>query len=114
MMDTRAVLEHHLAAMDAGDLEEVLKDYTEASVLLTVDGVFAGLEALRGFFQADLAGSDPSATFAVDVIRISGDVAFIVWHGSGATSEIPLGTDTFVVRDGKIVTQTVAARVEMK
>jgi hypothetical protein len=48
----------------------------------------------------------------LDVISISrqeieGDVAFIVWDAPGF---VTLGTDTFVVRDGKIAVQTFAGQ----
>tara|TARA_Y100000588_G_scaffold362417_1_gene424093 strand:- start:137 stop:325 length:189 start_codon:yes stop_codon:yes gene_type:complete len=39
---------------------------------------------------------------------VEGDVAYIVW---AAGDFAPLGTDTFVIRGGKIVLQTFAAYV---
>ena len=41
-----------------------------------------------------------------DFLNVDGELAYITWS---AGREIPLGTDTFVVRNGKIVAQTVAA-----
>jgi len=35
---------------------------------------------------------------------VEGDLAYITWH----TDQVPFGSDTFVIRDGKIVYQTVA------
>jgi ketosteroid isomerase-like protein len=115
-MDTKAVFEHHLAALGNGDVEEILKDYTEESVLLTADGTSKGRDALRGFFSAIVAGLFKPGTYAftMDVVRIEGDVAYCVWHASCAGAAIVLGTDTFVVRDGKIATQTFAAKIEPK
>jgi hypothetical protein len=43
--------------------------------------------------------------FSLRSQRVDGNIAFITWSvGSG----IPLGTDTFVVNNGKIVSQTFA------
>ncbi len=46
--------------------------------------------------------------------RVEGEVAYIVWHANCASAEVALGTDTFVVRDGKIAVQTFAAKINPK
>lgn len=38
-----------------------------------------------------------------------GDVAYIVWSAETPAARVPVGTDTFVVRNGKIVVHTFAA-----
>ncbi len=45
------------------------------------------------------------ANFAVDRAAIHDELAYIIWN---AGDEIPLGTDTFIVRNGKIKFQTFA------
>ena len=42
------------------------------------------------------------------------EVAYIVWHSVNQGADVKLGTDTFVIRDGKIVLQTFAGRIEEK
>lgn len=116
MMDTKAVFEHHLAALGSGDVDEVLKDFTDTSVLLTADAAYKGCDAVRGFFTAAVAGlfKPGTYTFTPDVVRIEGEVAYFTWHASCVGAEIVMGTDTFVVRDGKIAAQTFAAKIEPK
>jgi hypothetical protein len=46
--------------------------------------------------------------------EISGEVAFIVWSAESDKYRFPLATDTFVIRNGKIVTQTVVMKRERK
>ena len=113
-MDTKAVFEHHTAALGSGDLEELLKDYTDASVLLTAPRTYKGRGELREFFEAAATGlfKPGTYTFTPDVVRIEGEVAFFTWHASCVGAEIVLGTDTFIVRDGKITAQTFAAKIE--
>jgi ketosteroid isomerase-like protein len=113
-MDTQAVFEHHLAALGNGDVEEILQDYTEESVVLTADAAYKGRDAVRGFFSAAVAGLFKPGTYniTVDVVRVEGEVAYCVWHASCAGAEIVLATDTFVVRDGKIAVQTFAAKID--
>lgn len=43
--------------------------------------------------------------FSLRSLRVGGDIAYITWSVGSA---IPLGTDTFVVDNGKIVSQTFA------
>lgn len=99
---TQAVLDHHMAALESGDLDEILKDYTEDSVFVTnVGGVVKGLDALRGVFKMAAAGM---AGLEVTARHVEGEIAYVAWT-AGA---IPFGTDTLVVHDGTIVAQTVA------
>ena len=47
---TEATLGHHLQALTVKDIEAVLSDYSEESILFTPNGVITGLDQLRGFF----------------------------------------------------------------
>ena len=113
-MATEDVLHHHLAAFGAGDVDEMLKDYTDDSLLITADGTIRGLGPLREAFTGFLGGLFAPGTyeFTMDAEHIEGEVAFITWHAVCASFDIPLGVDTFVVRDGKIAVQTYAARMD--
>ena len=98
---TKAVLDHHMAALDAGDLDDIMSDYTEDSVFISnLGGVVKGLEAIRGVFAMT---ADGMAGFESGVEHVDGEIAFVTWKADG----IALGTDTFVVRDGKVTAQTV-------
>ena len=107
MSTTEAVLDHHLQAIASGDLKGLLADYTEDSVLLTPNGPLQGLKALEGFFGA-FGQNMPDFMDGFRMLRraVVGDVAYIVWE---SPKYVQLGTDTFVVRNGRIVTQTFAA-----
>ena len=98
---TKAILDHHMAALDSDDLDDLMSDYTEDSVFISnLGGVIKGLEAIRGVFAMTSGGM---AGFEAGVEHVDGDIAFVTWKAEG----IALGTDTFVVRDGKIAAQTV-------
>lgn len=113
-MSAGEVLHHHLAAFGAGDTDGVLADYTEQSVLVTPNGSITGLAALREAFDGFFAGLFAPGTyeFTLDGERIEGDVALIWWHADCRDAVIPFGTDTFLVRDGRIAVQTFAAKIE--
>ena len=90
MSSTEDVLDHHLDAFGAQDMEENLKDYGEDSVLITHSDVFRGID------------------------EIEGDVAYITWNAETPENVYEFATDTFLIRDGGIETQTLGAVVSSK
>jgi uncharacterized protein (TIGR02246 family) len=115
-MYARSILDHQIAAFSAGSADEVLKDFADGAVLITPDGVSKGREAIHAAYSAMFAGLFEPGTYrlTLDAAHVDGDIAYIAWRASGATSEVPMGTDTFVVRNGKIVAQTFAAKIDPK
>ena len=108
-MSTEEVLNKHLTSFGAGDVDALMEDYTDDSVIILQSGVLSGPEAIRGLFEALVAEfSKPGMTFSLDATHISENVAFIVWHAETADNVYSYATDTFVIEDGKIQTQTVA------
>ena len=105
-MSTTDTLNHHLQAFSEG-IDSIMLDYTDASVLFTPDGPLNGLESIRRFFDEFLKNSPPELLQALTVTRqdVSGDVAYIHWK---AEPFIPFATDTFLIRDGKILAQSYA------
>ncbi len=109
---TEAVLVHHLQAFGAGDVDEILKDYTEDSVLILPDATVRGFDGLRQAFTKFVTEILPAGSpFEMKKQEIVGDIAYIFWAASSAKYDVPLGTDTFVVKDGKIVVQTFAGQI---
>lgn len=115
-MDTREVLTHHDEAFAAGDADEVAKDYAVDAVLMTADGPIRGQDAIHQAFLGFFSGVFAPGTYNItrDVTHVEGDVAFTIWHASCAGVEIPLGTETYVIRSGNIVAQTFAGKFEPK
>jgi hypothetical protein len=104
---TQAVLEHHLQAFGEG-IDAIMLDYTANSVVITPDATYRGLAEVRSFFTSLVEGLPEGFWDAFTMKRqeIVGEVAYILWE---AKPWFLLGTDTFVVREGKIVLQTFAA-----
>lgn len=112
---TQQILEHHLKCFGEGDLEGILGDYTETSVLFTPDGILRGSGEMRGLFEAFFAEfAKPGASFEMKKQLVDGETAYIVWSAETADNVYELATDTFVVRDGKIVAQTLAGKIVPK
>ncbi len=108
---TQQVLDHHLQAFGAGDLNGVLEDYTDGSIIITPDGVRRSREEMSDFFSALFAEfAKPGMSFSMDQLAVDGEIAYIRCSADTADNVYKLGTDTFLIRDGKIVTQTFAAK----
>ncbi len=109
---TEAVLAHHLdafgklASAGASALPDVLSDYAADAKIFTPQGVFEDDAARKAFFESMIPMVGPlMAAMKMQVQEVKGEIGYIVWD---AGSMVPLGTDTFVVRGGKIVAQTMA------
>lgn len=99
---TRAVLDHHMTAMDAADVDGVMADYADDCIFISGDNILRGPDAVRNVFTRVPAGMASQMNMQHSVC--DGDIAYIVWTMPNGAK----GTDTFVLRDGKIVVQTVA------
>jgi ketosteroid isomerase-like protein len=105
MASTKDVLDHHLKCFDEGNIKGILSDYAPDAVLFTPDGPLRGAEAMRPLFQAMIAEfGKPGATFNIKHQYVEGDYAYILWTAETADNVYEVGTDTFVVRNGKSFT----------
>jgi ketosteroid isomerase-like protein len=115
MASTKEVLDHHLQCFGAGDLSGILSDYASDAVLFTPDGPLKGADAMRPLFQAMFAEfGKPGMVFTMKQQSVHDDYAYIVWSAETADNIYEVGTDTFVVRHGKIVAQSLAAKTTPK
>ena len=115
MASTKDVLDHHIKCFGEGDLEGILSDYAPDAVLFTPDGPLKGADAIGPFFQAMLAEfGKPGTAFSMKHQSVEGDYAYVLWTAETADNVYELGTDTLVVRDGKIVAQSFAGKITPK
>ena len=107
---TRKVLEHHLTAFAENNLVSIMADYSDESKVFSPDSTYIGLEQIEALFAGLLPAFPTEGTVSeIDRMTIENELAYIVWHAKTPTVEVPLGTDTFIVEDGKIKLQTFAA-----
>lgn len=112
---TDDVLQHHLDAFGAGDVDAIMADYAEDAVIVNQSGIRKGPDEIRPLFDAFVEEfGKPGATFELLVRKVEGEVAYIVWTAETADNIYELATDTFVIRDGKIAYQTLAAKITAK
>ena len=105
------IFEHHVGALLAADLDEIVADYTDDAVLITPGGVNRGKQGIREAFTGLLADL-PDAKWDVPTQFFEGDVLFIEWKAETATARAADGIDTFVFSDDGIRVQTVRYTLE--
>jgi len=118
----QAVLDHHVKAMTAGDLNAVMADYADNALLIAPHGiapgqtnvsgndVFSGKENIRKFF-AVLTDKDHNPSFKTMTSTFESrgnDVILMKWMQNKGKPDQVSGTDTWIIRGGKVITQVVA------
>jgi ketosteroid isomerase-like protein len=107
------VFAHHGKALAAGDLDEIVVDYTDDAVLITQAGAARGRDGIRSAF-VKLLEALPNAAWDLKTPIFEGDVLFLEWAADSATNRVDDGVDTFVFRDGTIWAQTVKYTLQPK
>jgi ketosteroid isomerase-like protein len=115
MSQAQDTLNHHLQSFGGGDIDAIVSDYTEGSVILFEGNLITGLDNIRAFFDDFITNTlPPGCEFDIKHMQVVDDMAYIAWTAGTDALDFKLGTDTFIIKDGKIVQQTIAAHVEPK
>lgn len=116
-----SVVEHHVAAMQKGDLAGVMSDYADDAVVITPEGlvsdqmpakgpgVYSGIGNAKKVFatltRADNMGAVKSMKSRIE--PRGNDVVFLYWTQLQGTPKEVSGRDIFVVRNAKVVFQDI-------
>ena len=100
------VMQHHEAALLSGNLDELAKDYTQESVLITPIETYKGPGSIKAAFAALMKMLTPEAlaNFKVTKQDIQGEYVYLLWK---AAPVFPFAGDTFHIHNGKIMMQSV-------
>ncbi len=108
---TKSILEHHFQTIQHNDIDGVMMDYTEESILITPNSTYKGLAEIRANFIRvfeSMPANGTTITFTKS--ETNRDIAYVVWKATTPTLEFKYATDTFVIINGKIVSQTFAGK----
>ena len=106
---TREIVDHHWKTFRDNDLEGTLADYTDESVLITPNRIYKGMKEIReNFVSAFDVFPKNATTMQLNKSVVQRDVGYILWEANGPKVKLSFGTDTFVIKNGKIVSQTYA------
>lgn len=105
----RAVLLDHLEAARSGGAsfeDDMRRNYAEEVVVLGDYGVhrgYAGMHDLDRLLQQQV----PNARFSYLDVQVDGELGFLRWTAEGDGAWIEDGADSYLIRDGRIVGQTI-------
>jgi ketosteroid isomerase-like protein len=101
---TEGVLGKHVQALVSRNLDSIMRDYTDDSVVFSPMGASKGRENIRAFFTAALEMLPPEALNNLKVIKqdIDGEYVYVLWS---AEPVLLFAGDIFRIHDGKIVMQ---------
>ena len=101
---TAEVFEDHLRRRKNGEIDQDLEqNYAPGVILLCEHRSFRGCDAVRRSAQ-DLATQLPDGKFEYIV---EGEYAYVQWRADSAKNRVENGADTFVIRRGRIVMQSI-------
>ena len=112
MDDTRKrsakeVLDDHLRESQGESVEEDrARNYVEDLVVLTGRGVYRGHDGLQQLARR-LREEIPNARFEYRTRLVEGELAFLEWEARGDGAQVQDGADSYLIRDGRIVAQTI-------
>ena len=108
----RDVIEDHLELGRSGSIDDDLaRNYAPDVTCFVRGGIHYGHDALRRLAER-LSNELPDATFEYTTVLADGDVGFLEWTAISKQAEVRDGADSYVVRDGRIVAQTIHYTVE--
>jgi hypothetical protein len=109
---TEDVFRRHLELRKHGELEtDIAENYSHDVVILCCTGIWRGHDGVREC-AAELENYLPNAEFEYNVMRSEREFAFLTWTGKSESGDVHDGADSFVIRDGKIVAQTINYNVK--
>jgi hypothetical protein len=112
MPTTQNILDQHLKSFGENDLKGVLADYSPDALFFIPGTMLKGPDSIKPFFETLLSEfAKPGASFSMQHQCVESEYAYILWSAETADNSYEAATDTFVVREGKIVAQSFAARI---
>lgn len=104
---TADVLDDHLSRAGRGDVDgDLAANYSPDVVVVSNHGVEHGHEGARRLADL-LARQLPGARFTYRLRLVADDVALLSWTAQADGARVDDGVDSFVVRNGRVVAQTI-------
>lgn len=103
----REVLDDHLRESKEGSIEaDLARNYSHDLVVLTGRDVYRGNDGLRQL--GDLLRKElPDSSFEYQTVLVDGEMGFLEWTGRSVKARVDDGADSYLIRNGKIVVQTI-------
>ena len=102
---TQQVFDSHESAFQSGNMDKLMADYADDAVMLLLDNVAVGKDAIRALYMT-LIGGFPGLKITFGNRAVEGDLFLVEYSGDSDVATIPHGATTFIIQDGMIQRQT--------
>ncbi len=100
------VVDDHLRSRKEQRIEDDLTNFAPDVVVLCARGIYRGYAGLRRLWQ-DIDEQIPAGRFSYGHPVAEGEAAMLEWQARGDGTLVEDGVDSYLVRDGRIVVQTI-------
>lgn len=105
---TDSVWQHHIQSWSRRDLEAIVSDYNENSLMIVNGRMYLGKDQIRSVFR-NLFEIFDNGVNKIDPAIVKDRIVYITWNFTPKDREEFFGTDTFVIENGVISVQTIAS-----
>lgn len=113
-MSTKSVYEHHIQAFQDQDLDAIMADYSEDSVVVTADETFRGIDEITEMFEGFFEEFSGESLFDIQDEVFEDEIAYFTYRADTPSAYYEFGTDTFIIVDDVIKYQTVSVHAHEK
>lgn len=114
MRTTKEVWDHHCKAFAEADIDAVMFDFAEDAVYVTTNKVIRSKSNIRKLYDDHFKSLVPGSSSTIISQTIEGEIVFFEWAADSPTASISDGVDTFIIRNGFIIAQTMRGTVVSK
>jgi ketosteroid isomerase-like protein len=97
------VFESHKEAVQTGNFEQLIGNYAEDAVLLTMDRVYRGKDGVDEYFKTITSYTNVVVNF--EAVVFADDLVVQQWSADADEVFVPRGVGVFLIRDGLIQRQ---------
>lgn len=109
------VVMDHLRGYGALDVDMMMAPFAEDAKVITPERIYSGADEIREYFETLVAEfSQPGISMETHALIFEGDTALVTWSAESPQNTYTFASDTYVVEDGKIVTNTSAGLISAK
>lgn len=106
---TQKIWEHHIAAWTSRNIPAILADYSSKAVVFVNGKRFEGAQEIGSLFAQLFVLFGRASRHIIDPAVVNAGLVYITWNARIDGLEHPVGTDTFVIQNEKIIYQTITS-----
>jgi hypothetical protein len=105
---TAQVWEHHIQAWQDRNVDAIVADYSNDSIVIVNNRIYTGKNEIKKLFQGLFAIFDHGVN-RIDPPTVKENLVYITWHFTPDHESKTFGTDTFLIKNGIIEFQTIGS-----